>query len=140
MGNYCLELQLQNGVSSISKMSHANGLSRQIPKYKESFEDTEIASLQEEVEIKNIHVMLCGNFLLPLTKSGEKRRTKKFIKDMIERIKFKNQQKIDMYSICNDILMYGEQVVIPISLQKKILNEFHVGHPGISRIKSLMRS
>ena len=45
-----------------------------------------------------------------------------------------------MYSICNNIPMYGEWVVIPISLQKRILKEFHVGHPGIARLKSLMRS
>ena len=32
------------------------------------------------------------------------------------------------------------RVVIPLVLQKKVLKEFHFGHPGISRMKSLMRS
>ena len=36
--------------------------------------------------------------------------------------------------------MYSDQVVISAALQRRILKEFHVGHPEISRIKSLMRS
>ena len=36
--------------------------------------------------------------------------------------------------------MYGEQAVIPAVLTKKILKDFHTGHPGISRMKALMRS
>ena len=64
----------------------------------------------------------------------------KFINDMIDRIKHKNQQKIDMYSILNYILMYGERVVISISLQKRILKEFDVGYPGIARMKTLIRN
>ena len=36
--------------------------------------------------------------------------------------------------------MYGERVVIPTVLTKKILKDFHIGHPGMSRLKALMRS
>ena len=36
--------------------------------------------------------------------------------------------------------MYGEWVVIPAVLTKKIFKDFHTGHPGMSRIKALMRS
>ena len=36
--------------------------------------------------------------------------------------------------------MYSDRVVIPPALQKRILKEFHVGHPGMSRMRSLMRS
>ena len=36
--------------------------------------------------------------------------------------------------------MYAQRVVIPPVLRKKVLKEFHLGHPGISRMKSLMRS
>ena len=35
---------------------------------------------------------------------------------------------------------YGERVVIPKTLQKRILKDFHAGHPGKNRMKSLMRS
>ena len=43
-----------------------------------------------------------------------------------------------MNSILNNTLMYEECVIIPILLQKRILKEFHVGHPVIARMKSLM--
>ena len=37
------------------------------------------------------------------------------------------------------VMMYADRIVIPASLQKRILKEFQVGHLGISRMKSLMR-
>ena len=43
------------------------------------------------------------------------------------------------FSICDCVLMYADRIVIPTSLRKHMLKEFHVGHPGISRMKSLMR-
>ena len=36
--------------------------------------------------------------------------------------------------------MYSDRVVIPAELQKRILKEFHVSHPRISRMKGLMKS
>ena len=36
--------------------------------------------------------------------------------------------------------MYSDRVVIPITLLKRIQKEFHIGHPGMSRMKSLMGS
>ena len=44
------------------------------------------------------------------------------------------------FSIYDGILMYAEQVVIPGALKKKILKDFHSGHPSIARMKTLMRS
>ena len=35
--------------------------------------------------------------------------------------------------------MYADRIVIPLVLRRKILKEFHTGHPGMSRMKSLMR-
>ena len=43
------------------------------------------------------------------------------------------------FSLCDDVLLYNNRVVIPSSLQKKILGDFHMGHPGKNRTKSLMR-
>lgn len=34
----------------------------------------------------------------------------------------------------------SERVIIPYSLQKKILKQIHIGHPGIVRMKSIARS
>ena len=53
---------------------------------------------------------------------------------------YKDQQISDAYSICNEVVMYSNRVVILAALQKRILKEFHVSHPRMSEIKSLMRS
>ena len=43
-------------------------------------------------------------------------------------------------SIEQDCLVWGIRVVIPTCYQKDILNELHVGRPGIVRMKELARS
>lgn len=46
----------------------------------------------------------------------------------------------NVFSIWNGVLLYGDWMIIPAVLAKKILKDFHIRHPGISRMKSLMRS
>ena len=60
-------------------------------------------------------------------------------------VKFKEENKADLpecyfYSIWDEMLICAEHVVISLSLQKRILSEFHWGYPGMSRMKSFMRS
>ncbi|XP_037036075.1 uncharacterized protein K02A2.6-like [Bradysia coprophila] len=45
-------------------------------------------------------------------------------------------------SLCemDGCLLFNERVVIPLSLQKEILQRLHVAHPGIVRMKALARS
>ena len=43
-------------------------------------------------------------------------------------------------SIYDDCLMFSERLVIPASLHQRVLKQFHVGHPGRSRMKSMFRS
>ena len=45
-----------------------------------------------------------------------------------------------MFSLRDEVLLYSEQVVIPTTLQKRILKDFHTGHPGITRMKGFMHS
>ena len=60
---------------------------------------------------------------------------------MKEPVKMKEKNKtFTAFSICDKVLMYMNRVVMSLPLQKKILKEFHLGHPGISQMKSLMRS
>ena len=40
----------------------------------------------------------------------------------------------------NGCLLMSERLVIPFMFQKRILNQLHVGHPGIVRMKALARS
>ena len=43
-------------------------------------------------------------------------------------------------SIEQDCLLWGIRVVIPTRYRKDMLEELHVGHPGIDRMKELARS
>lgn len=50
-----------------------------------------------------------------------------------------NRRK-DELSVQDGILMWGSRVVIPPKLRSQMLDELHVSHPGISRMKGLARS
>jgi hypothetical protein len=43
-------------------------------------------------------------------------------------------------SLEDDCLMWGRRVIIPSSLQVKLLTNLHDGHPGVCRMKALARS
>lgn len=43
------------------------------------------------------------------------------------------------FSLSNDVIFRGHRVVIPSVLQKRILNELHLGHFGVVRMKHLAR-
>ena len=120
---------------------HADGLSRLIPKDRDSFDETIIASLKEENECEDL---VCKTIReLPVTLAEIKKEAEKdeFITKSKHRVKntSKNGKQISPFSICDDLLMYADRIVIPAVLRKKILREFHTGHPGISRMKTLLR-
>ncbi|CAH8633242.1 unnamed protein product [Schistosoma bovis] len=46
----------------------------------------------------------------------------------------------DSLCVVNECLMFGDRVVVPESLRSKVLKQFHTGHPGIKRMKSIARS
>ena len=122
------------------KLGHADGLSRLIPKMREPLEDTVIASLRTESIMSTV---LCNTVReLPVTLEEIKKEAAKdeFIIQIKERIANKDQQITNAYTLCDEVLLYRDRVVIPASLQRRILKDFHIGHPGITRTKSLMRS
>ena len=55
-----------------------------------------------------------------------------FIVEMKRKLKDRSTIESEVYSICDDVLMYSERMAVFLSLQKRILKEFHTGHPGIS--------
>ena len=63
-----------------------------------------------------------------------------FITNIKEKIAAKNEKVQEVLSLCDNVLLYSERVVIPKKLQNRILRDFHTEHPGINRMKSLMRS
>ena len=79
---------------------------------------------------------------LPVTQQEIKHEAQEdeFISATKQKIADKNQQIADIFSLYDNVLSYGERVVIPKTLQKQILKDFHAGHPGKNRRKSLMRS
>ena len=52
----------------------------------------------------------------------------------------KNEKVPEVFSLCDNVLLYSKRVVIPKKLQNRILKDFHTGHQGINRMKSFMRS
>ena len=63
-----------------------------------------------------------------------------FITNIKQKITVKTEKVSEVFSLCDNVLLYSERVVIPKKLQNRILRNFHTGHPGINRMKSLMRS
>ena len=45
----------------------------------------------------------------------------------------------DELSTLNGCILRGSRVVVPPSGRSLVLSDFHEGHPGMSRMKSLMR-
>ena len=63
-----------------------------------------------------------------------------FITNIKQKITTKNEKVPEVFSLCDNVLLFSERVVIPKKLQNRILRDFHTGHPAINRMKSLMRS
>ena len=121
------------------KLCHADKLSRLIPKYREPLEDTVIASLQTK-EFKTSLYNKVKELPVTLKQIKQEALTYEFIRQTKTKICEKDQQTSDIFSLCDKVLLYREWVVIPTTLQRRILKDFHAGHPGITRIKSLMHS
>ena len=69
-----------------------------------------------------------------------KKKFDKFIHQTKKELMNQKVKTNNIFSSCIGILMYRERVVIPAVLTKKILKDFYTGHPGMSRMKALMRS
>ena len=125
------------------KIAHADGLSRLIPDNAELLEETVIVALKQEQELKEILINTINELPVTLEEIKKAAKMDEYIINMNKQVKGneKNKKlKVSPFSICDETLMYAQRVVIPRVLRKKVLKEFHLGHPGISRIKSLMRS
>ena len=109
------------------------------PKNNVPFEDTDIGSQQAEVDIKNIP---CNTVQELPVKLEEIKKIKRWMTISARRKKIKDRSITEskVYLICNDVLKCSIRVLVPLSQQKQILKELHTEHPGISRMKSLMRS
>ena len=77
---------------------------------------------------------------LPVTLEDIKREALKdvFTHTIKNKICNKDLNVPEVFALCDYVLLYNNRVVIPSSLQKKILRDFHMGHLGKTHTKSLM--
>lgn len=121
----------------LKNFRHADGLSRLISKFKKPFEETVITFLISENQIKSV---LCNKIreLLVIVEGIKIQSKKKMIDVKLRWKELKNKPGVTenkSFSICDEVFMYAERVVIP-SLQKCILKQFYFGNSGMSRMKN----
>ena len=63
-----------------------------------------------------------------------------YINQIKAKIFEKDQRTMDVFSICDEVLLCRERVGIPSTRQKRILKDFHADHPRSTKMKTLMRS
>ena len=101
-----------------------------------------IAAWREEKEFSGLLYNTIRKLLMTLDDINKAAETDEFIVEMKKQVqlneKSKKDSKILPFSNCSQILTYADRVVIPTTLQRRILKEFHSGHPGMSRMKALM--
>ncbi|XP_014789760.1 uncharacterized protein K02A2.6-like [Octopus bimaculoides] len=129
----------QNYIPNMHKIVHADCLLWLIP---QNMEETVIVTLQAESEIRSIMTNVIQQ--LPATTQNIKMKAigDEYITEIKEALK-NNQNKTSdasRFSICDDILIYAQRVVVPITFQKYVLQQFHSGHLGMTRMKALMRN
>ena len=77
----------------------------------------------------------------PVTLADIKRKSREdeFIQSIKNKIHDKDPNVPEVFSLRDDVLLYNDREVIPNSLQRKILKDFHMRHPGKNRTKSFIR-
>ena len=126
------------GFQPSKKICHAAGQSRLILKHREPLKDTVIASLLTG-EFKTTLCNTVRELSVTLDQIKQEALNDEFIRQTKTKICEKDQQTSDIFSLCNEVLLYSEWVVIPTTLQKRTRKNFHASHPGITRMKSLMQ-
>ena len=97
----------------LKQISHADGLSRLVPKYSEPFEDTIIAVLRTDCEIKNMITHTIKELPVTLLEIKSEAMNDDFITNIKQKIPEKEEKAPEVFSICDNILLYGERFLIP---------------------------
>ena len=121
------------------KLGHADSLSRLIPRTGEPLEDSVIASQRSERDYSLILFNTAKELPVTLDNIRKEAESDDFIRETKGKLQT-DEQVAEVFSTCDQVLLYRERIVVPATLQKKILKDFHSGHPGATRMKSLMRS
>ncbi|CAH8672200.1 unnamed protein product [Schistosoma rodhaini] len=135
-----------------TNFGQADALSRLISSQTKHEEDVLVAAVEAEAEVQA--VLTDAIAALPITyeniKEASKRdNTLKTIRHFLlnkwpsERLQgeilqyFRRRESLTIVDSC---IMFGQRIVIPSTLRRRVLKQFHMGHPGMSKMKSLARS
>ena len=137
---------------STDNFGQADALSRVISTQRQEPEDMVVAQISIEPEINQVIVDACNT--LPVTFDMVREATctdpilqqainfhrrgwpKKVASPELQQL----QQRREALSIVNDCLLFSDRIVIPTSLRNRVLRQFHMGHPGMNRMKAIARS
>ena len=146
--NYDFKIKYQ----STTTIGQADALSRLIASHTPATEDMVIANVSIEPEVCRV---LCDTLSqLPITAAEVSQETQRDA--LLQRVIHLHRtgwpskcqtgeilpyfHRRESLSVVNGCLLFSERVVIPKKLQASVLKQFHIGHPGINRMKSLARS
>lgn len=136
-----------------SKFGHADALSRLVANHQSPLETMIIASIRRVANEDN-RILVDAVRSLPVTVEMIVKETKedtllssvsKYLKsnwptnitDNLLKILFNRRESICEMEGC---LLFKDRVIVPLSLQTKILHQLHIAHPGIVCMKALARS
>ena len=97
----------------LKQISHANGRSRLVPKYSELFEGTIIAALRTDCEIKNMRANTIKELPVTPLEIKSEAMNEDFITNIKQKITALNEKVPKVFSLCDNVLLYTERVVIP---------------------------
>ncbi|XP_017891009.1 uncharacterized protein K02A2.6-like [Ceratina calcarata] len=139
MQHYALFLRAYNyeiRYKNSEKNANADGLSR-LPLDNEN-NNYDVAHI--------FHVETIESLPITANEIAELTRTDAELQQIYEAITNKRtrskEQKFNLeeFSICNDVILRNDRVIVPVKLRKRMLTELHWGHFGIVKMKNLART
>nr|CAX83704.1 Gag-Pol polyprotein [Schistosoma japonicum] len=130
----------------------ADALSRLIGSQANPAEDTLVAAVETETEVRRVLEDALDGLLVTfkaIKEATEDDRTLREIRGYLltnwPNRRFQGEilqyfRRRDSLMIVDSCIMFGDRIVVPKTLRLKVLKQFHSGHPGINKMKPLARS
>ncbi|CAH8499886.1 unnamed protein product [Dicrocoelium dendriticum] len=137
---------------STKNIGQADALSRLLGNHQPQREDSIIATISLESEVSQVLIETLRKLPItfemvrvastrdPIIQQAIKYHTTQWPKDNLTGELHNLSLRKDELSVVNECLLLADRVVIPVELRQRILRQFHRGHPGISRMKTIARS
>ena len=129
----------------------ADALSRLIGDHQQMSEEAVIAQVSSDADVK--HILFDAIRALPVTSADIRQATQNdvLLRQVMSHIRgsWPNNPQPELrpylnrrtaLNIVDSCVMFGDRVVIPATLRRRVLKQFHLGHPGINRMKAIARS